>query len=136
MLYEVITDLYHATLVRLQLSGLAYPCACSRSVITSYSIHYTKLYEELTAQQDAITDSLTGLLNRDGFLQKIEGEITACCNEANTGFAILIVDLDGFRRVNESMGLASGDQILSITAHRLRASLKSTDVVSRLGNDS
>ncbi len=91
---------------------------------------------ELTAQQEAITDSLTGLLNRDGFLQKIEEEIAACGNEMNTGFAILIVDLDGFRRVNESMGLASGDQILSITAHRLRASLKSSDIVSRLGNDS
>ena len=90
---------------------------------------------ELSAQQEAITDSLTGLLNRNGFLQRIDEEIMACGNEASSGFALLIVDLDGFRRVNESMGLASGDQILSITANRLRSCLKGGDIISRLGND-
>ncbi len=91
---------------------------------------------ELSAQQEAITDSLTGLLNRAGFLQRMDDEIFACGNEGRTGFALLIIDIDGFRRVNESMGLASGDQILSITASRLRSCLKNTDVISRLGNDS
>lgn len=91
---------------------------------------------ELSAQQEAITDSLTGLLNRNGFLQKVDDEIAACAEHENAGFAMLIIDLDGFRRVNESMGLASGDQILSITANRLRSSVKGTDIISRLGNDS
>ena len=89
---------------------------------------------ELSAQQEAITDSLTGLLNRNGFMQKIDEEIAAASAQ-DAGFALLIVDLDGFRRVNESMGLASGDQILSITAHRLRSCLKNSDIISRLGND-
>ncbi|MFT3962514.1 putative bifunctional diguanylate cyclase/phosphodiesterase [Propionivibrio sp.] len=91
---------------------------------------------ELSAQQEAVTDALTGLLNRAGFLQKIDDEVAACADDENAGFALLIVDLDGFRRVNESLGLASGDRILSITAHRLRACVKSSDHVSRLGNDS
>ena len=91
---------------------------------------------ELSAQQEAITDSLTGLLNRAGFLQRLDEEIFACESEGQAGFALLIIDIDGFRRVNESLGLASGDQILSITASRLRSCLKNTDVISRLGNDS
>ena len=91
---------------------------------------------ELSAQQEAITDSLTGLLNRNGFLQRIDEEIVLSASHPASGFALLIVDLDGFRRVNESMGLSSGDQILSITANRLRSSLKASDVISRLGNDS
>lgn len=94
---------------------------------------------ELSAQQEAITDSLTGLLNRNGFLQKIENEIAACSGDGindSPGFALLLVDLDGFRRVNESVGMACGDRILSITANRLRSSVKGTDFVSRLGNDS
>ena len=91
---------------------------------------------ELSAQQEAITDALTGLLNRAGFLQKLDDEIAACAGDENAGFALLLVDLDGFRRANESLGLASGDRILSITAHRLRSCVKSSDFISRLGNDS
>ena len=90
---------------------------------------------ELSAQQETITDSLTGLLNRRGFMQKLDEEIDACSKGSNPGFALLIVDIDGFRRVNESMGLVSGDQILSITANRLRSCLDSLDIISRLGND-
>lgn len=91
---------------------------------------------ELSAQQEAITDALTGLLNRAGFLQQLEQETVLPAGDEVAGFALLIVDLDGFRRVNEAMGLASGDQILSITAARLRSCLKSSDIISRLGNDS
>ena len=91
---------------------------------------------ELSAQQEAITDALTGLLNRGGFLQKLDEETALSVGNDVAGFALLIVDLDGFRRVNEAMGLASGDQILSITAARLRSCLKGTDIISRLGNDS
>ena len=91
---------------------------------------------QLSAQQEAITDSLTGLLNRYGFLLRLDKEIETRSDEGSPGFALLIIDIDGFRRVNESMGLACGDQILSLTANRLRSCLNNSDIISRLGNDS
>jgi diguanylate cyclase (GGDEF)-like protein len=91
---------------------------------------------ELLAQRDAVTDALTGLLNRAGFLQKIDEEIVANAGNEESAFALLIVDLDGFRRVNESLGMESGDRILAITAHRLRSCVKGSDFVARLSNDS
>lgn len=100
---------------------------------------------EWSALREAMTDSLTGLLNRNGFLQKIDDEIAVSergastpnsAHSADSGFALLLVDLDGFRGINESMGLASGDKILNITASRLRACLKGSDIISRLGGDS
>ncbi|MDR1710203.1 MAG: EAL domain-containing protein, partial [Candidatus Accumulibacter sp.] len=91
---------------------------------------------QISAQREAVTDSLTGLLNRAGFLQRVDREIVACAGERDAGFALMIADLRGFRRVNEALGLDSGDKILSITAHRLRSCVKSSDFVSRLSNDS
>ncbi|GHU38193.1 hypothetical protein AGMMS50256_37150 [Betaproteobacteria bacterium] len=92
--------------------------------------------KELLAQQEAITDAITGLLNRTGFLQKVDEEISAYVDDEQSGFALLIVNFDGFRRVNESLGLASGDQILLIAGQRLRSCVKGSDFISRLGNDS
>jgi diguanylate cyclase (GGDEF)-like protein len=92
--------------------------------------------KELLAQRDAVTDAVTGLLNRAGFLQRIDEEIVACARDDGAGFTLLVVDLDGFQRANESLGLTSGDRILSITARRLRSCVKSSDTISRLGNDS
>jgi diguanylate cyclase (GGDEF)-like protein/PAS domain S-box-containing protein len=92
--------------------------------------------KELLAQQEAVTDTITGLLNRTGFLQKVDEEISAYVDDERSGFALLIVNFDGFRRVNESLGLASGDHILSITGQRLRSCVKGSDFISRLGNDS
>ena len=91
---------------------------------------------ELSAQQEAITDPLTGLLNRAGFLQNVDAAIAACQGDEHAGFALFVVDLDSFRRVNESLGMSSGDEILAITGQRLRSSVKSSDCVARLGNDS
>lgn len=91
---------------------------------------------ELSAQQEAITDLLSGLLNRNGFLQRLDEAILECRNDPEAGFSLMLLDLDGFKRINESLGLASGDQILKITASRLRACLKSDDVVARLDSDS
>ena len=90
---------------------------------------------EHSAQQEAITDVLSGLLNRNGFLQRLDEIILECKGNAEAGFSLMLLDLDGFKRINESLGLASGDQILTITANRLRACLKNNDVIARLGGD-
>ena len=104
----------------------------AQGLLTDISRH--KLAER-SAQQEAITDVLSGLLNRNGFLRKLEEEIAAHDGNPETGFSLMLLDLDGFKRINESLGLASGDQVLKITASRLKACLKSDDVVARLGSD-
>jgi diguanylate cyclase (GGDEF)-like protein/PAS domain S-box-containing protein len=90
---------------------------------------------EWFAQQVAITDPLTGLFNRIGFLERLVEEIVECTDVPDAGFSLFLIDLDGFKRINDSIGLASGDKILSITANRLKSCLKSSDVIARLGGD-
>lgn len=79
-------------------------------------------------------DSLTGLPNRQLFHEKLEQTIAWA--EASSRFvALLFIDLDGFKQVNDSLGHAVGDQLLQSVAKRLTASLRASDTVARLGGD-
>jgi diguanylate cyclase (GGDEF)-like protein len=88
---------------------------------------------ELLAQRlehEATHDALTGLPNRDSLV----GELgTALAEERDA--AVLIVDLDGFKPVNETHGHEAGDRLLRVTADRLRSHLGPDDVVARIGGD-
>ncbi len=92
-----------------------------------------------------IADTLTELPNRIYFLDKVESAIEAQRNPGATPFAILFLDLDRFKVVNDSLGHAAGDQLLVGVAQRLRSSIRgqgltgrlagSSSVVARLGGD-
>jgi diguanylate cyclase (GGDEF)-like protein len=77
----------------------------------------------------ASTDGLTGLLNRVGFLQ------AAARLDPDAPAAVLFVDLDGFKAVNDLDGHEAGDVVLREVAGRLRAGVRPGDLVSRLGGD-
>lgn len=81
----------------------------------------------------AHTDPLTGLANRRG----LHGALTAAITLAAPGklLAAYMLDLDGFKQVNDQHGHDAGDELLIAVAARLKASLRSSDVVSRLGGD-
>jgi diguanylate cyclase (GGDEF)-like protein len=79
-------------------------------------------------------DSLTGLANRMLFLEKI-GESGARSRQSGETFTVLLLDLDRFKLVNDSLGHPAGDELLRETARRLKSSLSETDVVARLGGD-
>ncbi len=79
-------------------------------------------------------DSLTGLPNRQLFHEKLERTI-AWAEQGSRLVALLFIDLDGFKQVNDSLGHAVGDQLLQSVAKRLIASLRSSDTVARLGGD-
>ena len=76
-------------------------------------------------------DPLTGLANRRLFRERLSTQVAA----ADAHGALLYIDLDEFKQVNDSVGHAAGDQLLAIAAQRLRASVADGDTVARLGGD-
>ncbi len=79
-------------------------------------------------------DSLTGLANRQQFHQSFRKYLDFARSN-NQQMALMFIDLDGFKQVNDTLGHDTGDQLLKIVAQRLTGSLRNTDLVSRLGGD-
>jgi diguanylate cyclase (GGDEF)-like protein len=82
----------------------------------------------------AMLDPLTALPNRRSFFGELERALTAG-REGGTSVALLLVDLDDFRSVNEVRGHHVGDSVLSEVGHRIRNSVRASDVVARVGGD-
>lgn len=83
----------------------------------------------------ALEDPLTELANRRGLHERWETEITSASKKANLKLGVLLVDLDGFKPVNDSLGHEAGDQVLKMVADRLRNAVRDTDLVGRIGGD-
>ena len=79
-------------------------------------------------------DEMTGLLNRHGFLARLSGAV-AGVRRSGVSSLLIMLDLDGFKQVNDQRGHAAGDEVLQIVGERLRASTRITDVVARVGGD-
>lgn len=96
--------------------------------------------EYMTAQSEeelealSATDSLTGLLNRHGFMVRFEKECRRCQHEGSVG-ALLFFDLNKFKVLNDEHGHEAGDLLLREVARRIRGSLRTSDVVARIGGD-
>ncbi len=79
-------------------------------------------------------DALTGLRNRRSFEQALETQI-ACVRRYGPEGALLMLDLDHFKSVNDTLGHQAGDEVLSAAANALRCNLRASDTVGRLGGD-
>lgn len=84
---------------------------------------------------DASHDSLTGLLNRTAFREKLEASLVRAKKTPERITAVLFLDLDGFKLVNDSLGHSMGDNLLNVTARKLLECVRGKDVVARLGGD-
>ena len=82
--------------------------------------------------QGKVVDPLTGLRNRLYFIDRLEALIDECAGRADS-FAVLFLDVDRFKVVNDSLGHETGDRLLVEIAERLRSSVRSTDVSARIG---
>ena len=82
----------------------------------------------------AMTDPLTGLFNRRYALRRM-GEMSLAAVDSGTGPAVLIVDIDRFKQVNDRFGHAAGDTVLVEVAARLSAGLAETDLIARIGGE-
>ncbi len=80
-------------------------------------------------------DTLTGLPNRAVFLEQLEAAVEVGGRRRSDTFSVLMLDLDRFKSVNDSLGHAAGDTLLREVASRLRSALRSTDLLARLGGD-
>jgi diguanylate cyclase (GGDEF)-like protein len=83
---------------------------------------------------EALHDGLTGLASRRLFLEKLEQRLVRAGAEGRT-VALLFLDLDRFKDINDTLGHAAGDQLLMITADRLKSQVREEDVAARLGGD-
>ncbi|MET4800170.1 diguanylate cyclase (GGDEF)-like protein [Bradyrhizobium sp. LB11.1] len=82
----------------------------------------------------AQTDALTGLPNRAFFLARLD-ELNSQLKDGGPTFSILMLDLDRFKNVNDSLGHGAGDALLRLVAQRLKSAVRATDVLARLGGD-
>jgi len=89
---------------------------------------------EQRAHALSIRDPLTGLVNRRSLIQQLEHAV-ASADRRNSEFALLFLDLDKFKHINDTLGHEVGDELLRQVAARLLASVRVSDVVARLGGD-
>ena len=91
------------------------------------------MQEELV--QEARFDPLTGLVRSSAFKERLNEANERLRNEPERWFAVLFIDLDGFKGVNDTLGHAAGDELLADVARRLQGSLRRNDLAARLGGD-
>lgn len=87
-----------------------------------------------TLQHQATHDALTGLANRRLFTQMV-AEQTAHQQGRGGGYAVLLLDLDDFKTVNDTLGHHSGDEMLRVVSQRLHGAMRGDDLVARIGGD-
>jgi len=103
-------------------------------VICRMAITLREVRQSMANYQDARTDYLTGLPNRRSFLERLESSLSAEPDTAG-GTGVLLVDLDGFKEVNDALGHTAGDDLLCVVAKRFAHRLGHRGVLARLGGD-
>jgi diguanylate cyclase (GGDEF)-like protein/PAS domain S-box-containing protein len=84
---------------------------------------------------DAVHDNLTGLPNRELFMNRLEAVLSIAKTEENIRPTVFVIDIDRFKQVNDSLGISAGDTILLTIARRLHRLLKPKDSLSRFAGD-
>lgn len=90
---------------------------------------------QATMTHQATHDALTGLFNRPAVTDFIEARLADEATAALGGFALMLLDLDGFKAVNDNLGHEAGDELLRQAATRMTLALRESDYLARLGGD-
>ncbi|HEY3438579.1 MAG TPA: EAL domain-containing protein [Actinotalea sp.] len=104
-------------------------------LVGSLSDIQTRKELEEQLRQGALYDAVTGLPNRRLFMDRLAAAVSQQIRRPGAGFAVIFLDLDGFKLVNDSLGHLAGDELLTTVAGRLRAELRSADTAARFGGD-
>lgn len=131
------------TLIRKQ-DGSFFPAWLSASSIITEdnSRRYVLIFSDISAQREAESkvaklsnfDNLTGLPNRSLFFDRLESAISRA-GRNETKIALLFINIDRFKNINDTYGHAAGDELLIATANRIADQVRPDDTVSRLGGD-
>lgn len=105
-----------------------------RLVGSQIDVTHRKLLEE-QLQYEARHDALTGLPNRLLFMERLDHELEQARASLDDGLAVLFIDLDRFKVINDSLGHLAGDRLLMTIANRLQACIGPRDLVARFGGD-
>jgi len=92
-----------------------------------------RLHEEITAQ--AYRDSLTGLANRARLQERLDHALSRLRGRSPNHAALLFIDLDHFKLINDRFGHAKGDRVLQVVGERIRACIRPGDTAARMGGD-
>ena len=109
------------------------------SEIVTLATDFNNMSSELntlyrTLESMAFTDSLTGMANRALFYDRLE-QATLIASRSGTQYALMMMDLDRFKNINDTLGHHIGDQILKVVGERLQSVLRKADTAARLGGD-
>ncbi len=118
--------------VEMRISGRVDAVGITGWVVNLREVTDRKLFEDELRRQ-AQTDPLTGLLNRTAFSERLATATASI--DPDSPPAVLFVDIDDFKTVNDTLGHAAGDDLLATVAARLSADVRGDDVVARLGGD-
>jgi diguanylate cyclase (GGDEF)-like protein len=125
-----VLALYHAELNAFTKDHLRLLLAISSKA--ARTIENALKYREV--QKSAVTDELTGLPNTRSLYLHLDSEV-ARCKRTKMPLAVLVVDLDGFKLVNDRFGHLAGNRVLKLVAQGLRSACREYDYVARMGGD-
>jgi diguanylate cyclase (GGDEF)-like protein len=143
--YNDVTELVENTqssqwkILAVVLSAMALVYAVVQVILARYQRLLAEKERERAAQEERIRhqayhDALTGLPNRASFTEHLE-EAMRRAKRAGWPLALLFLDLDLFKRVNDSLGHDAGDRLLRVAAERIRRSVREADMIFRMGGD-
>jgi diguanylate cyclase (GGDEF)-like protein len=115
----------------LVLAGIS--CTCTCAALALFQTQRQKRHHDAIAVLSR-TDSLTDVFNRRGFEERLEAELTGM-SRTGRSFAVLLLDLDHFKLVNDTLGHSAGDELLRRTASAIKGAVRPMDSVGRLGGD-
>jgi diguanylate cyclase (GGDEF)-like protein/PAS domain S-box-containing protein len=115
------------------LTNLLYETAVAGIVATCHDITERKIHEQ-ELRELAFRDPLTGLANRSHFRDMLNDALIRATMQ-NQSVAVIFIDLDNFKSINDKLGHAWGDYLLQMVANRLQACLRKADSAARLGGD-
>jgi diguanylate cyclase (GGDEF)-like protein len=123
---DLLADTLALVIVVLALSGPIYPL-----ILLLPLLLFARTFDlTRSAHHEAMHDSLTGLANRRLFITELNDAVAR-----RQSVAVMIIDMDGFKDVNDQYGHTAGDTVLATTAGRIQSSVRSADVVGRYGGD-
>ena len=105
-----------------------------RETVSDALDEYERKIKDASLRQSALHDELTGLANRTLFMDHYRIAL-ARAQRSEAGIALLFIDLDGFKKVNDTYGHDAGDKVLEVTAQRISDRIRKNDSVARFGGD-